>query len=97
MEQMELRTTKDQINEFKESILWADMIVELNKWKEAFRMEQESIVEVAAENNSSTASVLLHMGDINGRIKAVDFILDLPDLLLSFLEVKDGTRRDKTD
>lgn len=97
MEQMELRTTKDQINEFKESILWADMTVELNNWKEAFRMEQESIVEVAAENNPSTASVLLHMGDINGRIKAVDFILNLPDLLLSFLEDKDGTRRNKTD
>ena len=57
-------------------------------WKEGFRREQDSIVDEAATTNPSTASVLFHMGDLNGRIKAVDYMLSLPDLFLSILEDK---------
>jgi hypothetical protein len=86
MEYLELRTTKDALEEFKISILWADIVNELNSWKEGFRIERDSIVEDASENNPSTASVLLHLGDINGRLKAVDYMLSIPDVFLSILE-----------
>ena len=101
METIQIRVSKDAVEEFKSSILWADMVEELKSWKEGFNREQLSIVDDAEANNPSTASVLLHMGDLNGRQKAVDYFLSLPDVFLSLIEEKkeeeekDG--RDKTD
>lgn len=86
MEQLTLRTTRGQVEEFKESILWADIVAELENWKFGFELELKSIVDEAAESNPSTASILLHMGDLNGRLKAVNYMLSIPDVFLSLLE-----------
>lgn len=88
MEEIQVRVSKEAIEEFKESILWADMVEELQSWREGFNREMQSIVDDAEGKNPSTATVLLHMGDLNGRLKAVDYMLSLPDVFLSFLEVK---------
>ena len=99
METIQVRVSKDALEEFKESILWADMVEELKSWKEGFNREQDAIVDEAEATNPSTASVLLHMGDLNGRKKAVDYFLSLPDVFLSIIEQmkedKDG--RNKAD
>ena len=96
MEKIELRTTRDQVEEFKESILWADITEELNSWKEGFERELKAIVEDAAANNPSTASVLMHLGDLNGRLKAVDYMLSIPDVFLSLLEAKLEVKKDES-
>jgi len=85
---MEIRATRDQIEEFKESILWADMLADLKEWKEGMQQESDSIVDDAADNNPSTASVLLHIGDINGRKKAIFYIEGMLDMFLNMLEDK---------
>jgi hypothetical protein len=96
MEAIQVRTSIEAIEEFKNSILWADIIEELNSWKEGFNREMLSIVDEAESSNPSTASVLLHMGDLNGRQKAVDYMMSLPDVFLSLLqekkEEKDGRK-----
>ncbi len=88
--EVQVRATKDQIEEFKSSILWADIVRELEMWKEGFRQELESIVTDAADTNPSTASVLLHMGSVDGRLKAVDYMIGLPDIFLSLIETTTG-------
>lgn len=88
MNQLRVNSTRNQLEEFKESILWNDIVNELNGWKEGFKEEMEAIVDVAANTNPSTASVLLHMGDINGRIKAVDYMLSLPDIFIGIIETQ---------
>jgi len=95
MEVIEIKSTKSQLEDFKESIIWYDLVKELEAWKKGFETELKSIVDDAASSNPSTASVLLHLGDLNGRIKAVDYLLSLPDVFISLLEDKDG--RNKTD
>ena len=95
METIQIRVTLEAVEEFKESILWKDIEEELNSWKEGFNREMLSIVDEASGNNPSTASVLMHMGDLNGRQKAVDYFLSLPDVFISLLmeqreEKKDG-------
>lgn len=96
-EGIEVNATRDAIQEFKESILWADIVRELKMWKEGFRMEMENIVTEASSDNPSTASVLLHMGDINGRIKTVDYTMNILDVFTQILEDKeDADRRDET-
>ena len=85
MEAIQVRVSKDALEEFKSSILWADIVEELKSWKEGFNREMLSIVDDAEGNNPSTASVLMHMGDLNGRQKAVDYFLSLPDVFLDLI------------
>ena len=79
--------TKLQVEKLQNSIVWKDIIRELDIWLSAFEMERSQIVDNANENNPSTASVLMHLGDINGRIKAVEFMKTLPSTFLSILEL----------
>jgi len=100
MNEIVVRATKEQINEFKESLLWQDIVNELMNWKEGFNREMQSIVDDAATENPSTASVLLHMGDLNGRQKAVDYMINILDMFLSILESKEqenDSGRNETD
>ena len=93
-----VNATKDQIEEFKDSILWADIVRELRSWKRGFDIEQDSIVDDAVTENLSTASVLLHLGDLSGRKKAVDYMLSMLNVFLQILEdKKDDNRRNSTD
>jgi hypothetical protein len=94
MEGIQVRVSKDALEEFKKSILWADIVEELQSWKEGFNREMQSIVDDAEGNNPSTASVLLHMGDLNGRQKAVDYFLSLPDV---FIDLLTSEKEDKND
>lgn len=86
--EVSVNATKDQINELKESVLWNDIVNELSVWKQGFNDEMMTIVDDSRDLNSSTAAVLLHMGDLNGRQKAVDYLLSLPDVFLQILEDK---------
>lgn len=81
-----INSTKAQIEEFKESVLWQDIKRELNFWLEGFDIEQDDIVDNAKSNNLSTASVLLHIGDLNGRKKAVAYMSEMLDVFLNLLE-----------
>lgn len=83
-EEIEVYATEEQIKSFIESTLWKDIVRELESWAEGFRREQDGIVEEAAVSNPSTASVLMHLGDLNGRQKAVRYFLSLPEQLLEF-------------
>lgn len=91
---MEINSTKVQIEEFKQSILWADIVRELEFWKKGFEVEQLGIVEEAAESNPTTTSFLLHLGDINGRRKAVDYLLTLLDVFIEVLSEKEKENLD---
>ena len=86
MQGIKVNATRDQIEEIKNSIFWHDVMRELKAWKRGFNMEMLGIVDEAYDSNPSTASVLLHMGDLNGRQKAVDYFLSLPNTFLSILE-----------
>ena len=88
MSELVIRATRDQIQEFQESLLWKDIVRELTMWKSGFRREMSSIVDGAAEANPTTAAVLMHLGDINGRIKAVDYMIGIPEMFLQVLKAK---------
>ena len=98
MEEIQIYSTKLEVEEAKKSVFWLDIIRELKAWKEGFDIEMGNIVDDAESKNPSTASVLLHMGDLNGRKKAIDYLLSLPDMFLQLLEdKKDDTEHNRTD
>jgi hypothetical protein len=88
-----VNSTKSQIEEFKSSILWQDFQRELSSWVEGFSREQNNLVNDIAKSNPSTASVLTHLGHIAGCKDAVNYILDLPDRFLEYLEEKKQTKQ----
>lgn len=96
-EEIQVNATKLQIEEFKQSILWQDIVRELEMWKTGFALEMGSLVDDAATNHPSTAEVLMHLGDLNGRQKAIDYVLNILDVFLGILndktEVSDGNGR----
>jgi hypothetical protein len=94
--QVTVNATRDQIEEFISSILWKDMRRELLMWKKGFSQESDALVDDAKETNPSTASVLLHIGDINGRKKAVNYLLALPEVFLQILEDNKSEKENET-
>ena len=95
LEEIKVMAAKGDFEEFKESVVWADIVRELTAWKEGFEIERSGIVERVANENLSTAAVLLHMGDINGRIKAVDYMLSLPDVLIDIIDMEKEPKSDE--
>jgi hypothetical protein len=85
---VEINATLHQIREFKDSVIWNDIVTELRTWVDRFEIERKSIVDDAASTNPSTASVLLHIGDLNGRNKAIEYILAIPDVFESIIEAR---------
>lgn len=94
METPKLNTSKTQIDEFAASALWNDIRRELGSWKKGFNAEMMSIVNHAEDNNPSTASILLHMGDLNGRQKAVDYFLSILDVFSDIIETQKDDKKE---
>ena len=92
MENVEINSSKYELEKFKDSVIWGDIVQELSAWKEGFEMERSSMVDVSADANPSTATILMRLGDINGRVKAVDYLLSLPDVFISILEGEEDTQ-----
>ncbi len=94
LEEVKVMSAKGDFEAFKKGTIWADMTRELSAWKIGFEMERSTIVEKASTENLTTASVLLHMGDLNGRLKAVDYMLSLPDVLMSMIDMEKEAKDD---
>lgn len=86
LEDVQVSVTIGDLQEFKQSLIWRDIKRELLAWRKGFDRELKSLVDVIASTNPSTASVLTHLGDLNGRGKAVDYMLSLPDVFIQVLE-----------
>lgn len=90
----ELFSTKGDIKKFKDSFIWRDFINTLSEWDEGLDIEQQGITDAAIEENATSAKVLLHTGDINGRRKAIRYFLSIPDIIIEALEdIKDDSKR----
>ena len=86
LESVKVSVTIGDLEEFKKSLIWRDMKRELLSWKKGFEREMMSMVDNIATTNPSSAQVLTHLGEINGRTKAVDYMLSLPDIFIGILE-----------
>ena len=87
-------STVGDLEELKKSLPWCDIVNELELWKTGFENELKSIVNISVDSNPTSASILMHLGDINGRIKAVDYLLELPNVLIEFLKTQSESKGD---
>lgn len=96
MDQPVIYSSKEALEEFKSSNIWLDIIKEIEFWKESIQEELLELTRRSIDENLSTANVLLRTGDINGRLSALDYVLTIPDVLISSLEDQHA-RREQTD
>jgi len=103
MDEMTIRSTKSDIEEFKESFIWLDIVDELSRLAKNAAIEYDLVGEPHTDDQGykvvpNSSETLIHLGDIKGRRKAVAFFLSIPDIFLQILEdKKDDNRRDETD
>lgn len=85
--------TKVQIEEFRESLLWQDIIEEIEKWSDNSKQEPLAIVAESSETNPSTATVLMRIGHASGIQNAVVYFKGILDTLLSMKEAENDSQR----
>lgn len=88
-----IRTTKGEIERFKESMLWLDIQDELTELARRAMLEYDLVGEPHVDDTGykivpTTSETLIHLGDIKGRRKAVDYFLSIPEIFLTILEDK---------
>ena len=88
-----LRSTKSQIEDFKESFIWLDIVDELNRLSRNAQLEYDLVGEPHVDDGGykivpNSSETLIHLGDIKGRRKSVAYFLDIPNIFLQILEVK---------
>ena len=79
-QEVRVNATKDQIEDFKKSILWKDIRRELKMWKDGCKDEYGRTV---GDSITSGANILTHLGDIHGREMSIDYFLSILDVFLA--------------
>lgn len=84
---MVMKASKTQIEEFKESFIWADIVDELKVLDERAQLEYDLVGEPHVDDDGykivpTSSETLIHLGEIKGRRKAVRYFLDILDVLI---------------
>lgn len=81
-----IKSTKSQLVEFKESFIWSDIKDELNKLSARSLGEYDTVGEVRMDGETkiypSTSETLIHLGYIKGQRAAINYFLDVIDILI---------------
>ena len=97
-EEVTIRSTKSQLEEFKTSFIWKDMVDEIARLSRNSQVEYDLVGEPHIDDEGfkiipNTSETLIHLGDIKGRRKAVGFFLNIPDILIQALEDQENDNR----
>lgn len=95
---VEVNTTKAQIEELRESIIWADICRELDIWLGEVTAHNKSLAGHIMDNNLNSGAALTLLGYDEGRKEAVDRFKRILDILELNLEAKkDDSRHDRAN
>lgn len=96
-----IRCSKSEVEEFKDSFVWLDIVDELNDLAKRAELEYDLVGEPHVDDSGhrvvpNTSETLIHLGEIKGRRKAVSYFLNITDILLQILEDKKDDARSAT-
>jgi hypothetical protein len=94
-----IKSTKSEVEAFKDSMVWLDIVEELTDLNRRAQLEYDLVGEIRVDEEGNkivpnSSETLIHLGDIKGRRKAVEYFLNIPDLLLQILEDKKNAKRE---
>jgi len=93
-----INATRNQVEEFKESFIWKDIVNELERIAKNAQLEYDIVGEPHIDDEGfkivpNSSETLIHLGDIKGRRKAVAYFLNIPNILLQILEDQENDNR----
>lgn len=88
--EVEIGSTKLQIEEFIKSIIWNDIKRELDKWKSGASQEYSRVIGDVISGDSGIENPDMYLGNLYGREMTINFILSLPNMFLEILKDKEG-------
>lgn len=96
-----IRSTKGQMKEFMKSFIWLDIVDELKNLKRRIQLEYDLVGEPHTNDEGqlvipNTSETLIHLGDIKGRKKAMDYFLSIPEIIIQSLEIEEEENKNKS-
>jgi hypothetical protein len=91
-----IRSTKSQLEDFKQSMIWKDIKRELGIW---IRMAKDELLPLAMQctTDDIPTNTAAKLAAIGGRIEAIHHILQIPDNFIQELEVQANARCNQAD
>jgi len=83
-----VNATRNQIEDFVDSLLWKDIKRELKIWQRASVDEYSQVIGNIISGDSDIENSDMHLGSLYGREKTIDFLLSIPEMFLQILEDK---------
>jgi hypothetical protein len=101
MKEKKVRSTKAQLTEFRNSFIWLDIIDELHLLSRQSLIEYDLVGEPHVDDQGfkvvpNTSETLIHLGDIKGRRKAIQYFLNILDVLTQSLELEESELKNKS-
>lgn len=84
-----IQATKTTIEEFKESLLWQDILNEIDNWIAALKSPEEITGDIIDGNMNSGAGLAMH-GYVKGCKEASERFKLILDILLTLKEEKEN-------
>ena len=83
-----LRSTAGEIEQFKESLVWKDILDELTTCIDLYKADMAALPSQAAEGRIPSGTLEIRMGRLDGTIKAFEWVADkmLDEMLLDITE-----------
>ena len=99
IDESNIRTTLGEIERFEESMLWMDIQDELTSLAKKAMLEYDIVGEPHVDDYGfkivpTTSETLIHLGDIKGRRKAVDYFLSMLEIFKLVLEERKNESTD---
>lgn len=87
-----IKSTKAQLEEFKDSFIWSDIQDELEYLAKKSDGEYDSVGEPRIEDGvktyPTTSETLIHLGYIKGQKAAIRYFLDIINILIQEVEMQ---------
>ena len=89
---IEVRATRIQLEEFKQSFIWQDILDEINRLDTLAQLEYDLVGEIRMDDRGfpvipNSSETLIHLGDIKGRRKACENFKLIIDILIQYKDM----------
>ena len=90
---MTMKASKVQLEDFRASFIWSDIIDELLILDRRAQLEYDVVGEPHVDDDGykvvpTSSETMIHLGEIKGRRKAVSYFLDMIDVLINKAETE---------
>jgi len=90
---MTMKASKAQLEDFRDSFIWSDITDELLILDRRSQLEYDVVGEPHVDDDGykivpTSSETMIHLGEIKGKRKSVNYFLDMIDVLINKVEME---------